>query len=66
MKNKIKEYRKKNNYSQQKLATIIDISLSQLRNIETGRTETPNIETAIKIKRALNVQDIEELFNIDE
>lgn len=66
MRNNIKQYRKKMNYSQEKLANLIGISLTQLRNIETGRTETPNIETAIKIKRALNVVDIEELFIIED
>lgn len=65
MKVYIDVYRKKNNLSQEKLARIVDISLSQMRNIEKGRAQC-TIENAIKIKRALKVDDIEKLFSIDE
>lgn len=66
LKNNIKLYREKMGISQEKLARLVDISLSQLRNIEKDRTEKPSIEVAIKIKRALNVNDIEELFIIED
>lgn len=58
-------YRKQLNITQEKLSRMIDISLTQMRNIEKGRAQC-SIETAIKIKRALGVNNIEELFNIDE
>lgn len=63
MQNKIKEYRKKLNITQLQLAFIVDCAESEIRNIEKNRT-IPNIEIAIKIKKALNVKDIEDLFII--
>jgi Predicted transcriptional regulators len=65
MKSNIKEIRLKNNYTQEKLAREIDISLRQMQNIEKNKT-IPSVEIAIKIKRVFNIMDIEELFNIDE
>lgn len=66
MKNNIKLYRELNGITQEDLARKIDISLTQLRNIEKNRTKNPSIEIAIKLKRALHVENIEELFIIDD
>lgn len=66
MVNKIEEIRKEKKITQEELARKINISLSQLRNIEKGRTANPSIEVCIKIKRALDIKDIEELFIIEE
>lgn len=66
MANKVKEYRQKMGFSQQKLANIVGISITTLRNIENERNENTTIEIAIKLKRAFNIQDIEELFTIEK
>jgi DNA-binding XRE family transcriptional regulator len=64
MKNKVKNYRKEKNITQEQLARIIDITLKQVQNIENDRS-IPRVDIAIKIKRALEVEKIEELFDID-
>lgn len=65
MKNKLKEIRMKNNITQENLARKVDVTLNAIQNIENKNTE-PKVGLAIKLKRALNVKNIEELFNIDE
>lgn len=65
MKNKLKEIRNKNKITQENLARKVDVTTSSIQNIENKNYE-PGVGLAIKIKRALNVKDIEELFNIDE
>ena len=66
MNNKVKEHRQKLGLSQQKLADIVGISITTLRNIESGRSENTTIEIAIKFKRVFNILDIEELFTIEK
>ncbi len=61
--NNLKKIRTKKEITQQELATYADISLSQLRNIENNRS-IPTIVIALKIKKALNVKNIEELFDL--
>lgn len=61
MKNSMKYYRDLNNITQQKLAQIVNCSESQIRNIENNRS-IPNVYLAIKIMKALNVEDITKLF----
>ncbi len=60
---RIKRFRKKNNYTQEKLAEIIDISSRNLSNIELGLSY-PKPETLEKIVIALNMTT-EELFSND-
>ena len=54
----IKEYRIKNNYTQEQLAEIINISPRQLQRIEKDEDKT-KIETIRKIIRVLNIPDDE-------
>lgn len=65
MKNYLKKFRNEKGISQEKLARIVDVSLNTIQNIENKNYE-PRIGLAIKIKRALNIKEIEELFNVDE
>lgn len=54
----IKEYRIKNNYTQEELAEIINISPKQLQRIEKDENKT-KIETIKKIIKVLNIPDEE-------
>ena len=54
----IKEYRIKNNYTQEQLAEIINISPRQLQRIEKDENKT-KIETIKKIIKVLNIPDEE-------
>ena len=54
----IKEYRIKNNYTQEQLAEIINISPRQLQRIEKDEDKT-KIETIRKIISVLNIPDEE-------
>lgn len=54
----IKEYRIKNNYTQEQLAEIINISPRQLQRIEKDEDKT-KIETIRKIIRVLNIPNEE-------
>ncbi len=54
----IKEYRIKNNYTQEQLAEIINISPRQLQRIEKDEDKT-KIETIRKIIKVLNIPDEE-------
>lgn len=62
MKNNMKKVRIEKGMTQEDLSRITDTSLTQIRNIENGRS-IPSVLTAIKIKKALNVNNIEELFD---
>ena len=61
MKNLVFEYRKKNNFTQEYVARTIDISLSQIRNIEQNRTSDPGVSIALKLAKLFNVS-VEDLF----
>jgi DNA-binding XRE family transcriptional regulator len=54
----IKEYRIKNNYTQEQLAEIINLSPRQLQRIEKDEDKT-KIETIRKIIKVLNIPDEE-------
>jgi len=62
--NNLKEFRIINKMTQEDCARKINISLTGFRDIEKNRS-IPSVEIAIKIKRILNVKDIEDLFDID-
>lgn len=64
MLNKVKKYRIARKLTQEQLARRIDITLRQMQNIEANKS-IPRVDIAIKIKRALDVNDIEKLFDID-
>jgi DNA-binding XRE family transcriptional regulator len=62
--NKIKYYREKINLTQESLARICDISLGYMQKLEYGKN-VPTIYLALKIKKALHVENIEDLFPED-
>lgn len=64
MVNRLKEKRKENKITQQKLATLIDISLSHYTNIERN-DNIPSVEIALKIAHELNC-NVEEIFLLDK
>lgn len=64
MENKLKEKRLQKKITQQELANLIDISISQLANIEKNRN-VPSVEIAIKIAHKLDCI-VEEIFFIIE
>lgn len=57
---KLKELRKKKNISQEKLARIVNVSSKTIYRIE--KTKNTDVQTAIKIAKALN-SSVEEIFN---
>lgn len=59
---KIREIRLKKKLTQKELAFILDIEISQITRIETGKINT-SILNLIKISKALEI-DIKELFNL--
>ena len=60
----MKEKRLQKKITQQELANLIDISISQLANIENNRN-IPSVEIAIKIAHKLDCI-VEEIFYIKE
>ena len=54
----VKEYRIKNNFTQEQLAEMIDISPRQLQRIEKNESQT-KIETIRKLINVLNIPDSE-------
>lgn len=61
----VKEYRIKNNITQEQLAEMIDISTRQLQRIEKNENQT-KIETIRKIIEVLNIPDDEVLKYLKE
>lgn len=59
--NNVKIYRKKKGITQENLARLVDITLNTIQKIENKDTE-PKVKLAIKIKKALDVEHIEDLF----
>ena len=55
---RIKELRKRKNYTQERLAELAEIENASLSNIENGKNY-PNYETLAKISSSLNVKPYE-------
>jgi putative transcriptional regulator len=65
MKNKIAEFRKKQNLTQPQLAEKAELtSYTLIQRYERG-LRTPGVDIAIRLARALNTT-VEELFDIDD
>ena len=64
MKNRLPEYRKKYNLSQDKLAEMLEVSRQTIISIEKGKYN-PSLPLAIKIARIFNAA-VEEIFLLDE
>lgn len=65
MKNRLKKIRLKKGLTQQQVAFKANLSLTHLRNIEYNKV-MPSVEVALKIKKALNCENIEEIFSEDD
>lgn len=61
MENKIKQYRKLKNITQEEMAALLNVTRQSYINYESGETE-PSFETLKKISKILNVS-IDELLN---
>ncbi len=55
---RIKEIRKRRNFTQEKLSELADMEIPTLSNIENGKNY-PNYETLAKISKALDVRPYE-------
>ena len=64
MENKIKQYRKLKNITQEEMATLLNVTRQSYINYESGETE-PSFETLKKISRILNVS-IDALLDNEE
>ncbi|WP_020008121.1 helix-turn-helix domain-containing protein [Salinicoccus albus] len=61
--NCVKEYRKKNNYSQEYLASLLKVSRQTVISIEKGKFY-PSLELSFKLARLFEV-NIEDLFKYE-
>jgi len=61
MKAKIKEFRKKLKITQEELANKVGVTRQTINSLEQGRYN-PSLELAHKIKKALKLRYIEEVF----
>lgn len=64
MKNRLEEIRKKNNITQEELASVLEVSRQTISSLEKGRYN-PSIILAFKIARYFNMS-IEEIFIYEE
>ena len=64
MENKIKQYRKLKNITQEEMAALLNVTRQSYINYESGETE-PSFETLKKISKILNVS-IDSLLNNEE
>lgn len=64
MNNRLEEIRKKNQVTQEELATILEVSRQTISSLEKGRYN-PSIILAFKIARYFNMS-IEEIFIYEE
>jgi putative transcriptional regulator len=63
MANKIEKKRKDNNLTQRELANKVNITETQIRNIEKNRS-VPRVDIAIKIAKELK-STVEEIFEFE-
>jgi len=64
VKNRLPEYRRKYNLSQDKLAEMLDVTRQTIISIEKGRYN-PSLPLAIRIARIFHAS-VEEIFILDE
>lgn len=65
MRNNIRQLREELNISQEQLASLADISVEELDDIENNRT-IPSLITANNIKKALNEDFLANVFIFDD
>lgn len=61
-KNKLKEYREKQKISQEKLATMVDVTRQTIISIEGGRY-VPSLELALKLSKLFKCK-VEDMFGL--
>jgi putative transcriptional regulator len=61
-KNRLKEYREKNGFSQEKLSEMCDVSRQTIISIESGRY-VPSLELSLKFAKIFRCK-IEDLFGL--
>jgi len=64
VKNRLPEYRKKHNLSQDKLAEMLNVTRQTIISIEKGKYN-PSLPLAIRIARIFHAS-VEEIFILDE
>lgn len=64
MNNKLKEFREKNNYSQEGLAKMLGVSRQTIISIEKGRYN-PSLPLALQIGKIFDAY-VEDIFLLDE
>ncbi len=64
MKNKVTEYRRKADFSQDKLAELLQVSRQTIISIEKGKYN-PSLPLAIKIARIFNT-NVESIFLLED
>ena len=64
MNNKLKEFREKNNYSQEALAKMLGVSRQTIISIEKGRYN-PSLPLALQIGKIFDAY-VEDIFLLDE
>lgn len=62
--NNLKKIRLEQNMTQEELARQCNISLRQIQNIENNKS-IPRIDIALKIKKVLKRENVEEIFKIE-
>lgn len=65
MKNKIKEFRKEKNITQEELASLVEVTRQTIISLEAGRYN-PSLELAYRIKEVLSLENIEDVFFFEE
>lgn len=65
MRNNIRQLREQLDISQEQLASLADISIEELDDIENGRT-VPSLIAANNIKKALNEDFLADVFIFDD
>ena len=62
--NKIKELRKEQKITQDKLAELVDVTRQTIIALEQGKYN-PSLKLAHQVKKALNQKYIEDIFNLE-
>lgn len=63
-KNRLKEYREKKGYSQEKLGGLVGVTRQTVISIEGGRY-VPSLELALKLAKLFKCK-VEDLFGVDK
>lgn len=62
---KLRELRESKRLTQEQVSRKIDVVNATYRNIETGRVKNFRIDTLFKLKKVLELDNVEDLFDVD-